>query len=83
MNDVRELHNRAMDLVERGEDARRHGYPLIAMDKFTRAETLERQAANFATTEPTKSILTKSADKLKEYIEGLRTPTPPKGADEC
>ncbi|MCA9577724.1 MAG: tetratricopeptide repeat protein [Polyangiales bacterium] len=61
MSEANELHNRAMALVESALGARRRGDHAEARDVFAEAQRLELASAQKAETQPSRSILFRSA----------------------
>lgn len=61
MTDSATLHDRAMELADAGDAARRSGEYDAARELFRNALQLERDAAEFESTEPSRSILFRSA----------------------
>ncbi len=76
MNSLNELHQQAMELAEQAFAARRSDDPATARSLAFRAYLLERQAAELSQTEPTRSVLHRSAATLAldcgEYREAER-----------
>jgi len=61
---IRELHHRAMCLVDESDKMRRMGYPELVAPLIGRAYELELEAADYAVTEPSRSVLYWSAATL-------------------
>jgi hypothetical protein len=76
MNSLNEIHQQAMELAEQAFTARRRDDPATARSLAYRAYLLEKQAAEQAQTEPTRSVLHRSAATLAldcgEYREAER-----------
>lgn len=76
MNEVNELHQQAMKLAEQAFRARRQNDAITARSLARQAYELEQQAAMLAQTEPTRSVLHRSAATLAlncgEYREAER-----------
>lgn len=64
MNRLDDMHQQAMELAEQAFVARRHDDLTVAHSLAHRAYLLERQAAEQAQTEPTRSVLHRSAATL-------------------
>lgn len=64
MNSLDEMHQQAMELAEQAFVARRHDDLTVARSLALHAFLLERQAADQAQTEPTRSVLHRSAATL-------------------
>ena len=76
MNSLNEIHQKAMELAEQAFTARRGNDPVTAHSLAYRAYLLEKQAAEQSQTEPTRSVLHRSAATLAldcgEYREAER-----------
>jgi hypothetical protein len=76
MNSLNELHRQAMELAEQAFAARRREDPVTARSFAYRAYVLEKEAAEKSQTEPTRSVLHRSAATLAfdcgEYREAER-----------
>lgn len=76
MNNLNEAHQQAMELAEQAFIARRRNDPATARSLAYRAFLLEKQAAELSQTEPTRSVLHRSAATLAldcgEYREAER-----------
>ena len=76
MNNLNELHQQAMEFAEQAFTARRRGEPATARSFAYRAFILEKQAAEQSQTEPSRSVLHRSAATLAldcgEYREAER-----------
>lgn len=76
MNDINERHNQAMALAEQAFITRRQKQPARARELSYQAYVLEKQAAERAKTEPSRSVLHRSAATLAydcgEYCEAER-----------
>ena len=64
MNNLSEMHQQAMELAEQAFIARRHDDPAAARSFAFRAYQLEKCAADESQTEPTRSVLYRSAATL-------------------
>lgn len=76
MSNLNEIHQQAMDLAEQAFTARRRNDTAAARSLAYRAYLLEKQAAELSETEPTRSVLHRSAATLAldcgEYREAER-----------
>jgi hypothetical protein len=76
MNSLNEIHQQAMELAEQAFAARRRNDEDEARSLARRAYKLEKQAAELSRTEPTRSVLHRSAATLAldcgEYREAER-----------
>jgi hypothetical protein len=76
MNNLNEIHQKAMELAEQAFAARRRDDPEAARSLAYHAYLLEKQAAEQSQTEPTRSVLHRSAATLAldcgEYREAER-----------
>src|SRR6185437_15777182 len=76
MNSIEDTHQKAMELAEQAFAARRRGEADTAQSLARRAYLLEKQAAGAAQTEPSRSVLHRSAATLAldcgEYREAER-----------
>lgn len=61
---IRELHHRAMCLVDEADKMRRMGYPDLVNDLISRAYELELESAGLSITEPSRSVLYRGAATL-------------------
>lgn len=64
MSTLRDKHLEAMDLAEEADRTRRRGDETIALELYRQAMRLEMEAASLSQTEPTRSILYRSAAYL-------------------
>ena len=76
MSSLNEMHQEAMELAEQAFTARRRDDPATAHSLAYRAYLLEKQAAELSQTEPSRSVLHRSAATLAldcgEYREAER-----------
>jgi len=63
-NKIRELHHKAMRLVDEADKMRRIGYVALVNPLIERAYELELESAGLSATEPSRSVLYRSAATL-------------------
>ena len=73
MTKINDLHTRAMDKADEALRNRARGLENVAIALFREALSLEREAAEAAVLEPTRSILFRSAATLAIDCNELRT----------
>jgi len=61
---MRELHHKSMRLVDEADKMRRMGYPDLSNELNSRAYELEIESAGLSVTEPSRSVLYRSAATL-------------------
>lgn len=74
MSQIRELHNRAMELADEGDAAKQRGDLSQARESYHQAYLLEAQAAKLVAEneEPTRSVLLRSAAWLAINCDEIR-----------